>query len=137
MRPAQLATKAVHLAASSNGQQVVCRSCMSRQFHTSNRRDVDPNSFFGGLQERIFGSKKPKKKVQVQDVAEKQEATIKPYRFGTVLGLDKKKYKVAASPIRVSKNPTYEAAKTADGLPRVGSDAWAKRQGLQKTVYTG
>jgi hypothetical protein len=135
MAPTHLAARTARLALSANGQRtVVCRSCLSRQqFSTTPQRDVDPKTFFGGLSSKIFGTAESKKTVERREAAQERQIKKQSQEPKSIIAADKKIYQVAP---RVSAT-TYEAAKTWDGLPKVGSDAWAKQQGLQKTIYTG
>jgi hypothetical protein len=133
MRPTNLAARTAHLAISANSQQHVCRACLSRQFHSTPQRDLDPKSFFGEMTSKIFGTKETKKAEERRDVAKEEHITNQEKAPDTIAAADNKVYKIAKAPAA----DKYEAAKTWTGLPRIGGDAWAKKQGMEKTVYVG
>jgi hypothetical protein len=133
MRPTSLAARTAHLAISANSQQNVCRACLSRQFHSTPPRDLDPGSFFGGLSSKIFGTKETKKAEERRDAAKEEQVANQDKLPDTIAAADNKVYKIAKAPAA----DKYTAAKTWEGLPRIGSDVWAKQQGMEKTVYVG
>jgi hypothetical protein len=132
MRPTNLAARTAHLAVSANGQQTVCRSCRSRQFHTSPSRNLDPSSFFGGLTAKVFGTKESKAAEERREAAQVKAVENRDKAPTSIVAADKKTYKFA----RMTE-PSIEGVLPDNWFPLIGTEKWAKKQGMKETVYVG
>lgn len=158
MRRAQLAERALQLTALSHGQQYMCRTCLAhanRQFHSSVQLGEDAPSLFKRLGNTLFGSKESKaeeqrraeaKTKQEQKLAEKagkssdlETVTLrldKAKRLGRYSKPKEETFEIAnAYSPKVNKD--YKPANTWDGLARIGSEEWVKKQADKGEQYVG